>query len=398
MAKKKAPPEKRPTYSFTKLNTFDNCPGAYKLIYQDKRPRVELDIRNIGIQAHELQAKYLAHLFHRGIATDWEFAWKLLGPDAHPETKAIWMDAVMRFTLPDTWEKPQVESRMGFTDKWEPCGFFDPEVYFRMVVDLHFIQDGLAVVKDWKTSRMVPKEIEKDLQTRLYGWGVMRTFYPQAEEILLVLHYLRYGAERKLLLDPEDLAHVPSYLEEKIMHIEQEKYFNPTPGSFCGMCGVAPYCDAMTQALIPRMVITPATLEEAIESAKVLLAIESVGREIKRTLKAYSEECGPIPIMEGDHPYCYGPVPWADWDLNPEKVAAEAMSLGITREAAWRMLIVSKSSIEKVLKKEKKREFLDHLLATGTEDITRYMVKFYKPKAPEAPAEAEGEAANGGGA
>jgi hypothetical protein len=121
-----------------------------------------------------------------------------------------------------------------------------------------------------------------------------------------------------------------------------------------------------------------------------------VGREIKRTLKAYSEECGPIPIEQGNQqPYCYGPVPWSEWNLDAEKVAAEAMALGLSREATWKMVSVSKSGIEKVLRKEKKRELLDPLLATGQEDITKFMVKFYKPKAP---AEAEAVAESGGGA
>jgi len=35
--------------------------------------------------------------------------------------------------------------------------------------------------------------------------------------------------------------------------------FYPTPGSFCGLCGITAHCPAMAQALMPVDILAPAT-------------------------------------------------------------------------------------------------------------------------------------------
>jgi len=91
----------------------------------------------------------------------------------------------------------------------------------------------------------MPETVEKDLQLRTYGWWLKQAVYPDAQEILLRLHFLRYGKEREVLLEPQDLEGVPEILADKINIIEQDKEYIPTPGSFCGLCGITAHCPAM---------------------------------------------------------------------------------------------------------------------------------------------------------
>ena len=123
-----------------------------------------------------------------------------------------------------------MEHQLAFDRNWQPCEFSADEAYFRMVVDFHFRQGELAVVLDWKSNRVVPETVEKDLQLRTYGLGLKQVSYPDAQEILLRLHFLRYGKEREVLLEPQDLEGVPEVLAAKIMTIEEDQEPQPYPG------------------------------------------------------------------------------------------------------------------------------------------------------------------------
>lgn len=365
----------RPAYSWTKLDTHRKCPHAYRKIYLDKTPRAQYEARDTGLKAHDKVARYLVHLIKTDQPTDFSMAQALVHPDDSLDLQEIWQTFFTRFIKPDSWQDPRVEQKLAFDRNWQRVDWFADDTFFRMVVDLHYLEESLAVVKDWKTNRAVPKELEKDLQTRIYGWGVRRVYYPDAEELLLVLHYLRYGAERKILLDPEDLDEVPRFIEEEVAKIEKDRKMLPTPGSFCGMCGVAHHCPEMQGALTQEILATPTTPEEAVQVATKFLALELVMKELKDRLRAYINEQGPVIVND----LVYGAWVSERYDLNPEAIATMAMEKGLSREDAWKLLNTSKSLIETNLRKMKKREFLEDFLATTSPKIDT-TIKFGKLK------------------
>ena len=216
-----------------------------------------------------------------------------------------------------------------------------------MVIDWHYLQGLLAVVTDWKSNRKVPETVVKNLQLRIYGWGVKRAVYPDAQEILLKLHFLRFGVDRKVLLVPDDLATVPDELDEKIARIEADKKFEPTPGSFCGWCGVTAHCPEAAKALVPVEIMHPVNHEDAVEAAKLLLAMQVMSKAIKEHLKSYVQAIGPIAV--GD--LVYGPSTNLIYDLNPQEVTGYLLDKGVERDAVWGILSLTKDSLEKGLMK-----------------------------------------------
>ncbi len=54
------------------------------------------------------------------------------------------------------------------------------------------------------------------LQLRTSGWGLKKAVYPEIQEILLRLHFLRYSKEPEVLLEPQDFEGVPEILADKI--------------------------------------------------------------------------------------------------------------------------------------------------------------------------------------
>ncbi|MFA5111197.1 MAG: PD-(D/E)XK nuclease family protein [Desulfobaccales bacterium] len=353
-----ANPKKPPGYSFSALELFDSCPWAYKLVRLEKIPRGESEALVTGSTVHKVVADYLNRLILNGLQTDWEWAGKVDFLDVPNDVHEIWARFWNNFVLPPGMEAPGVEKKLAFDRAWQPTGFFGPDAYFRMVVDLAYRQGSLAVIQDWKTNRVIPETVEKNLQLRIYGWGTRQALFPAAQEILLRLHFLRYGAERELLLLPEDLDTVPQELEAKIAVIEAEKHFDPTPGSFCGWCGVTAHCPVMAQALVPANILYPVNHGDAVKAATLLLAIEEMGKVIKNHLKAWVMEYGPVPVGN----VIYGPSSSVSYELDPEQVVNDLLAQGLEPSQVWPMLSLTKTSLDRGLKKLKRKELLDGIL------------------------------------
>lgn len=347
------------SYSFSKLESYASCPHAYKKIYLERIPRTESEALVTGSTVHKVVADYLNRLILNGLQTDWEWAGKVDFLDVPNDVHEIWARFWNNFVLPPGMEAPGVEKRLAFDRAWQPTGFFEPDAYFRMVVDLAYRQGSLAVIQDWKTNRVIPETVEKNLQLRIYGWGTRQALFPAAQEILLRLHFLRYGAERELLLLPEDLDTVPQELEAKIAVIEAEKHFDPTPGSFCGWCGVTAHCPVMAQALVPANILYPVNHEDAVKAATLLLAIQTMDKALKDHLKKYVQEFGPVVV--GDQ--VYGSSISTTYDLDPKEITEKLLGEGLEVGQVWGLLNLTKTGLERGLKKLKRKDLLDAILA-----------------------------------
>jgi hypothetical protein len=286
-------------YSFSRLDLYGRCPWAYKTVHIDKIPRAESEALQTGTVMHQLVADYLDRLITLNQSTDWDWARGATPKEAVAQLSEViemWERFYSTFTLPSALDAPGVEKRLAFDVNWRPCEFFSEAAYFRMVIDFHFRQENLAVIIDWKTNRVIPDTVEKDLQLRTYGWGLKQALFPGIEEVLLRLHFLRYGREREVLLTPQDLAGVPEELKSRIEVIEADQTFTPNPGSFCGMCGVTAHCPVMAQALAPIEVLAPATREQAEKAASMLLTMQNLEKELAVRLKEWVREHGPVQV------------------------------------------------------------------------------------------------------
>ena len=383
-----ANPKKPPGYSFSALEIYHGgdvhggCPLAYKLNRLDKIPRADSEPLIIGRMLHELAARYLLRLIDVGLQTDWDYARAITPKEAPADVLEIWPRHYENFVMPAS-ENHGVELKLAFDRNWQPCEFFSPQAFFRMVVDWTFTQGGLAVIKDFKSNRQIINvDLENiPLQLRIYGWGARRALYPDAEEILLQLHFMRYGAEREILLTPGDLDTVPAELEAKIAEIEADKHFDPRPGSYCSMCGVQSHCKVMADALVPVEVLAPATREQAEKAATLLLAVREMDKMITGRLKGYVQEFGPV--HTGD--LIYGPVPGISYDLDPETVSEQLLESGIDREIVWKAMNVSKSSINSALskgdykgKRKQEREAIIEAILSKSESKPTEEIRFFK--------------------
>lgn len=346
---------KKPQYSFSCLDLYERCPWAYKTVYLDRFPRAKNEARETGQLLHGLVADYLNRLIATGQPTDWDWARGATPKEALSDAIEMWNRFYETFALPEGLKSPGVENRLAFDASWQPCEFFSEKAYFRMVIDFHFRQDSLGVIVDWKTNREVPQNVSKDLQLRTYGWGLKQALYPEVQEVLLRLHFLRYGKEREIMLESQDLAEVPGELEARISTIEVDKNYDPTPGSFCGLCGVTPHCPVMSQSLAPIEVIAPATREQAEKAASLLFTLQRMEKELTVRLKEWVKENGTIQV--GD--MVFGPAPVVSYDFDAREIVHTLLDAGLDRDDVWPLLSITKTNLEKGLRKLRRADLLE---------------------------------------
>ena len=189
------------------------------------------------------------------------------------------------------------------------------------------------------------------------------------QEVLLRLHFLRYSKEREILLTPEDLSGVPDMLTTRIEVIEADTTFNPTPGSFCGWCGVTAHCPVMAEALVPVEVLAPATREQAEKAASLLLTLQRMEKDLAARLKEWVKENGAIQV--GD--LVYGPTQVVSYDLDSQQIVQTLLEAGLDREEIWPLLSITKTNLEKGLRKLQRRDLLELALSNAATKVYERM-------------------------
>jgi hypothetical protein len=347
-------------YSISRIDLYSRCPWAYKATCLEKFPREENKARDSGLELHKKVQSYLIRLIRLSLQSDW--TWAQAQHSSSEDVARVWERFYSGFSLPRVLQQPGVERKLAFTRNWEPCGYSAPEAFFRMVLDFHFRQYDLAVIMDWKSGWKIVETMEDDLQLLTYGWGLWRAVYPDAREFLLKLHFLRNGKTPEIKLTPEQLKNVPQWLEEKIAEIEGDRKFEPRPGSFCGMCGVATHCPYVAQSLVSEELIAPGTPEKVQKAAEQLLALRVMEKIITDRLKNWAAINGTISV--GDQ--VYGPS-YID-SLDSKQVIQALLDDGYDREEIWPLLSVSKTGLKSVLKK--KPDLLRHVMTLTKGDPT----------------------------
>jgi len=113
-------------------------------------------------------------------------------------------------------------------------------------------------------------------------------------------------------------------------------------------------------------VLAPATREQAEKAASLLLTLQKMEKELAARLKEWVREFGPIPV--GD--LVYGPVPAVSYDLDAKAVVEFLLQEGLEREAIWPLLTLTKTSLEKGLKKLRRRDLLELHIPTSKTKVS----------------------------
>lgn len=399
-----------PTYSYTRLETFENCPLKYKYRYVD---RVEAPIEEtieafVGLRVHDALEKLYQDLHLEKLDTLEE----LLG-FYRAEWQKQW-SAGVKITRPDLTQQNYFDYGArcirSYYDRYKP---FDQsqtlatELQLRFTVDQEgryqlqgFVDraarraDGTYEIHDYKTGRTLPAQeaIDSDRQLGLYEIG-LRERWPDAEGVELFWHYVGHDTTLRSTRLPEQLQELRGSTIEKVQRIEAEKKFEPHKGDHCDWCEYQPICPlwkhiVAVQALPPAQFAADEGVRLASQLAETKRQLDQLtGRfeELKETIIEFCRQ-RQISVVQGsgvqvtvaEHEETKFPTKHA-----PERAALEALlkQLGCWEEVAG----LDVHALKRVLSwKLWPEDVLAQLQPyTTTETSTRVTVKLREERAEE---------------
>jgi len=135
----------------------------------------------------------------------------------------------------------RTEMKMGLrkTDTgFEPCSFFDKEVWYRGIIDLLIVNGEKAHLLDYKTGKNAKYADMKQLDLMA---GAVFVHYPQVQEIKSGLLYVVSNEFPKKVHVRDKLNTYLSVFDDQLGRLNdamENGVFNPKSGPLCGWCPV----------------------------------------------------------------------------------------------------------------------------------------------------------------
>ncbi len=286
-------------YSYSRLETYENCPLQFKLRYIDR------------------------------IKSDTESVEAFMGSRVHESLEKLYRDKLMEKTcsLEDlidfyhsNWDKNLHEGvivvREGYSlDNYREIGKRCLESYYHRyfpfdhartialempievplgVPGIKFVgfidrldqrEDGTYEIHDYKTSSTLPHQakIDQDKQLALYQLGI-ESLWDDVRDVDLVWHYLAFDKELRSKREREKLEMIKKEVISIIHEIEATDSFEPRESPLCGWCGYQDLCPLKKHTFKVSRLPPDAFIKED--------GVQLVNRyiEVKNQMKALKQE------------------------------------------------------------------------------------------------------------
>lgn len=253
------------------------------------------------------------------------------------------------------------EERMAINLKYDEAPW-DTADYRGIVDKIHIISKKKAIVTDYKSTPAIWAQTYLDAfePGTFYCWLVWK-FYPQIEEFIFRVNFLRYGFFRDTVRTKQQLQ-----LYEQQLHVRRQKLreivsWDPIPGEHCGLCDFVELCPlSQDTSELPQEIITP---EQAVRVAHAVRVKEEWLKRGKAKLKSFVEHNNPVEFNGWAYGYKASPSKKYDKVLL-ERVCAE-YGIPFTE-----VVNVNGKAMKKLEKRAEKEEgaLLEELAAIATYD------------------------------
>jgi putative RecB family exonuclease len=309
-----------PTYSHSRLSTFEQCPLSFKFAYiENLKPDIPETVETfLGSRVHDA----LEHLYKQLRFTILLTKEELI-EFYNAEWKKNWNDDIL--VVRDNLE-PENFRKMGeqyLTDYYNRHHPFDESktigletlntVELAEGYDIHVRIDRLSVkddvyeVHDYKTSGRLPtqKDVDNDRQLAIYAYGVRR-MYPDARKVKLVWHYLAFDKELVSYRTDEQLKQLQKDIMALIKRVEATTDFRARKSALCSWCGYKRQCpmfkhEFKVEELEPNEYLKEDGVQLVNEYAKFYEKKQDVDEKlekIKEALLAYAKKEG-VQVVNG---------------------------------------------------------------------------------------------------
>jgi len=209
-------------WSYSSIKTFDQCPKKYYHLKVSKDFKdVGNDASRYGNDAHEAAENYIKN------NTPIPDKFKIMRPV---------VEVLSKFK-----GEKHTEMKLGIRkvgEGFEPCGFFDKDVWYRGIVDLLIVDGCNAHMIDYKTGKNAKYADMKQLDLMA---GAVFTHFPNVMRIKSGLAFVVSNEFPKKVHARAELNHYMHVFEDQLYMLEQAEehdIWNPKSGPLCGWCPV----------------------------------------------------------------------------------------------------------------------------------------------------------------
>ena len=210
------------TWSYSSIKMFDQCPKKYYHL------RVAKDIKDFGGIASQYgtDVHEAAELFVK------------TGAPIPPKFRFIEPMVVKLNNLPgNKHAEMKLGVKRGLTG-YEPCGFFDSDVWWRGVADLVIENGELAYSVDYKTGKNAKYADTKQLDLIA---GALFLHFPEVTRVKSALAYVVSGefiTKEHKVVDKIPYLNVFRSELDRLEDAHKSGVWNPNSGPLCGWCPV----------------------------------------------------------------------------------------------------------------------------------------------------------------
>ncbi len=386
------------TLTWTGVRTLRECPLAFLRRFIERVLEFAAPELERGSGVHEIleqlgRAEYEQRTVSDGELTAMiEARAALLVPEAADDLRRIVRAVVARGLLPSFPSDAQdvgFERPFAIDDEGRAVEWDSPDALFRSILDVVYRENGgtLAVIDDYKTSRAIENPGE---QMRLYAWAGF-ILWPDVEEVLVRLRFVRYGAIREHIYTRGELDGAGAELlalHDDVIRRQAEGDWTPRISDRCRTCAYRSACPAMANAPV-------AEATDGHGLADRLVALRVQVDETERALRAFVTANGPVDLGSE----VYGFIERAKESVENVGLAASLLTdRGVETEKLYSELSLPKAGLNKLItaaiasvpKNERKdqRELVMQQLRDERALVSRTDVEFRRvKKADETPAD-----------
>lgn len=202
-------------FSYSRLTSYETCPKKYHAISVTKSVKEEESEHTIfGTEMHEAFKNY----FKKGTPLP-----------LHMKQYEKYLKAIKAY--PGTFI---TEQKLAINASYEPTGWFDNDVYCRIISDLTILNGPTGVMWDWKSGKLA-----KDFTQLKLAAAVMFLLVPELQRIVMAFFWTKTKQITREVLTRAEMPDVWSSLLPRIQrymdaHVSQE--FPAKPGYLCKYC------------------------------------------------------------------------------------------------------------------------------------------------------------------
>ena len=209
---------KKPGHSYTSMKTYDICPLQYwhkrinKTYEEEHTPQI--------LEGWRIHSAFEKHLKSR---------------------EELPRDLFKYYTLLQTVPRPRkVEQKLAVNRKFEPCDWWDKDAHFRAVLDVvHIELPGYqGCIIDWKTGK-----VREDTSQLKGNICVVMAHYPLLKLLDACFVWIKHGKITQIRMERDDYYRYKREMMEKMMEIEADTEYVPTPSYMCRWCPAFADCE-----------------------------------------------------------------------------------------------------------------------------------------------------------